>query len=162
MRLGNRPFLLAGITVLVAIGILRVFNGTGTQAEASDTSGPLVAIDAYHQALAGGDREGAVALLAEDVLIQEGGHVETREEYLSHHLAADMEFASQVPGEREVLRATRVGDVAWVASSSIMDGEFNGSPVSAAGAELMVLSRMDGMWKIRSIHWSSHSKKAGG
>lgn len=162
MRLGNRPFVLAGITALLAIGVFMVVGRTGAQVEGGDTSGPLVAIDAYHKALAEGDSAAAVALLTDDILVQEGGHVENREEYLGHHLGADMEFASQVPSKREVLRATRVGDVAWVASSSVMEGEFNGRPIAAVGAELMVLSRQDGIWKIRSIHWSSYNKRAGG
>jgi ketosteroid isomerase-like protein len=160
MKMGKRLFILTGVMLSVALGLAIVDSGTKSMAEGGDPSGPLATLDAFHGALASKDSAGAVALLADDVLIQEGGHVETRDEYLNHHLGADMEFASQVPTRREVLRAIREGDVAWVASSTHMEGEFKGQPVLAGGAELVVLSRLNGAWRIRSVHWSSYNKKA--
>jgi len=162
MKMKNRLFIFTGVVLLVAGGLFIVDSGTESMAEGGDTSGALAVIEAFHSALASKDSVGAMGLLADDVLVQEGGHIETRDEYLGHHLGADMEFASQVPGEREVLRSVREGDVAWVASKSQVEGEFNGRPVLAAGAELMVLSKANGVWKIRLIHWSSYNKKPGG
>lgn len=46
----------------------------------------------YHKALENNDKETALKLLSDDVLIQESGHLETAEEYKSHHLMSDMEF----------------------------------------------------------------------
>ena len=162
MKTGKRLFIFTGVVLFVAGGLFILDRGTESMAEGVDTSGALAALEAFHNSLASGDSAAVEALLAEDVLVQEGGHVETREEYLSHHLGADMEFASQVPNQRTVLRVDREGDVAWVASSSLMEGEFKGQSVLAAGAELMVLSRVSGVWKIRSIHWSSYNKRASG
>ncbi len=38
-------------------------------------------------------------------------------------------------------------------------GEFRGRPVNSAGAELMVLTRVQGTWKISAIHWSSRTRR---
>ena len=81
--------------------------GAASPVWAGDLEDAIAAVEAYHQALADKDSVGARALLAADAIILEGGHAETLDEYLSHHLMADMEFTSQVPGEREVLRYRR-------------------------------------------------------
>ena len=38
------------------------------------------------------------------------------------------------------------------------EGTFDGSPVNFVSAQLAVLSRQDGAWRIRSIHWSSRRR----
>ena len=116
-------------------------------------------VDAYHEALAVGDRDTAVRLLSAEVMVLESGGVETAEEYLSHHLAADMAYSAAVPSQRQVIEAVVEGDVGWVISSSSSRGEFRGREIDSAGAELMVLSKEAGGWKIRVIHWSSRSRK---
>ena len=113
----------------------------------------------YHNALKAKDKATALKLLSEDVLIQEGGHLETAEEYESHHLMADMEFSSAVSGKREVIEAIVEDNIGWVVSSSSMIGEFRGRVVDSIGAELMVLKKENGSWKIRVIHWSSRKNK---
>ncbi len=162
MNKNKRLLTLAGAVLLVTCGLIFVDNGTESRAADGYSEGALAAVEAFHNALVSADSAAAAAILADDVLIQEGGHIETREEYLGHHLGSDMEFASQVPSEREVLRAVTQGDVAWIASSTKMEGEFHGQPILAAGAELMVLSKMNGVWRIRAIHWSSYNKRATG
>lgn len=158
----KRLVILAGAVLLVAAGLVFVDSRSESSAADESNKGALAAVEAFHSALASTDSAAAAAILADDVLIQEGGHIETREEYLSHHLGSDMKFAAQVPSKREVLRAVTLGDVTWIASSTRIEGEFNGQPVLAAGAELMVLSRMNGAWRIRAIHWSSYNKRATG
>src|SRR5687767_1734260 len=60
--------------------------------------GAAATVDAFHAALGRGDTRSAVALLADDALIFEGGGVErTKQEYASHHLAADAAFSQAVP-----------------------------------------------------------------
>ena len=83
--------------------------------------------------------------------------METREEYLSHHLSADMAFAASVERTPESLLVTILGDVAWVVSSSRTIGMVRDRPIDSRGAELMVLSREGGEWRIHAIHWSSRS-----
>ena len=116
-------------------------------------------VEAYHNALAGGDADAAVNLLSEDVIIRESGHMENAEEYKSHHLETDMEFSAAVKSIREVIQAVVEGDAGWVISSSTVKGEFRGREINSAGVELMVLSKESGSWKIRAIHWSSRRLK---
>ena len=55
-------------------------------------------VDRFHAALRAGDTDGALALLAEDVLIlEQGGAERSRDEYAAHHLGADAAFAAAVP-----------------------------------------------------------------
>ena len=113
----------------------------------------------YHQALEATDKETALKLLSDDVVIQESGYLETAEEYKSHHLMSDMAFSAAVSGKREVIEAVVEGNIGWVMSSSSMVGEFRGREINSIGAELMILKKENGSWKIRAIHWSSRKNE---
>ena len=130
-----------------------------TATASRDSAAVADAVARYHRALADGDSTAALALLAEDALVLESGGVESRAEYRSHHLPADMEFARAVRSERAAGRIVVRGDVAWASSSSTTQGEFRGRPVNSSGAELMVLSREPDGWRIRAIHWSSRTRR---
>ena len=69
-----------------------------TQIDVGDSSDVAATVDRFHAALSAGDSTGALALLADDAVILESGGVETRDEYRSHHLPADIAFAQAVPG----------------------------------------------------------------
>ena len=129
---------------------------TGNESGAAEIK---AVVEAYHNALAGGDVDAAVNLLSENVIILESGHMENAEEYKLHHLEADMEFSAAVRSIRDVIQAVVEGDVGWVISSSTVKGEFWGREINSAGVELMVLSTESGSWKIRAIHWSSRRLK---
>jgi ketosteroid isomerase-like protein len=117
-------------------------------------------VDAFHTALEHGDTEGALALLADDVLIFESGDAErSRAEYAEHHLAADAAFSAAVPSIRSRRVARADGDGAWVASESRTTGAFNGRPVDSLTVETMVLRRAADGWRITHIHWSSHAAR---
>lgn len=126
---------------------------------ASDSAAVVQAVEAYHAALRGGDAEAALALLADDVRIAESGGLETREEYRSHHLPGDMAFAGAVKRVPGTIHVTVLGDVAWAVSSSRTTGTFRERAIDSNGAELMVLTRHDGAWRIRAIHWSSRQAR---
>ena len=126
-------------------------------APASDSAaGPAAVAAAYYAALAAGDATAAEALLAEDAIVLESGVVESRAEYIAHHLAADIAFSRAVPQVRSDIHVVLAGDVAWVSARSRATGEFRGRTIRSAGAELIVLSRGADGWRIRAIHWSSH------
>ena len=131
-------------------------------AQAPDSAAVVAAVDAYHAALESGDTAAVRSLLTDDAIVQEGGGIETRTEYFSHHLSADMAFAAAAPGERSVERVTVRGDVAWVASSSERSGTYRDRAIDMRGAELMVLRRVDGKWRIAVIHWSSRAPGVNG
>jgi hypothetical protein len=105
--------------------------------------------------LSTGDTAGINALLYPDLKVLEGGTVENLQEYLSHHLSADIEFAKAVKEKRSSFTYRCAGDVAWLISTSTATGTFNGRDINSDGAELLILSRTKKGWQIRAIHWSS-------
>ena len=125
---------------------------------AQDASGAAETATRFHQLLASGDSAAAVRLLAPDLIVVEGGYVETRAEYLAHHLGADMEFARAAAGNRQVLSAKVEGDVAWIVSASTARGKMRGRDIDSRGAELIVLTRSNDEWLIRAVHWSSQRR----
>lgn len=132
------------------------------QSAASDSAAVASTVNGYHAALARGDSAGALRLLAADAVILENGSLETREEYRSHHLPADIEFAQAVPTRRGAVQITVSGDLAWASSASVTQGSYRERAINSAGAELMVLSRTEAGWVIRAIHWSSRTLRSGG
>ncbi|HEX9893759.1 MAG TPA: nuclear transport factor 2 family protein [Gemmatimonadales bacterium] len=136
----------AAIAILTPVGAL-------SAAAPSDSSEVAAIVERYHAAL---------ALLADDVVILESGGRESRDDYRAHHLAADIAFARAVLSQRGPMTVRVRGDVAWVTGTSTTQGEYRGRPVNSTGAELMVLSREAGGWRIRAIHWSSRSRRPGG
>jgi hypothetical protein len=99
-------------------------------------------------------------LLSPDLRVLEGGSVENRQEYLSHHLSEDIEFAKAVKSERTSVSYRCGGAVSWLISTSISKGSFGGREINSDGAELMILSRTPTGWKIRAVHWSSARRQS--
>jgi ketosteroid isomerase-like protein len=128
---------------------------TGHSAVADESKDVTSTVDAFHDALQRGDGAAAMKLLGPDVIIQEGGGIETRSEYESHHLNADMAFAKAVPSTRSNVRVQVNGDTAWLTSASRTEGTFNEKPINSRGVELIVLTKTADGWRIRAIHWSS-------
>ncbi len=124
---------------------------------ASDSAAARATVEAFHTALTRGDSSAVLRLLAADAVILEDGSQETREDYRTHHLAADIAFAKAVPAKAGEIQVTVSGDVAWSSSTRVTQGKFRGRRVNSAGAELMVLSRTATGWEIRAIHWSSRN-----
>lgn len=145
----------ASILTIAAFWLPVVAFPAAAQTTAADSAAVVAAVRAFGQALQAGDTATVGALLADDVLVAESGGVETRAEYLAHHLPADIAFAAAVQRDPGLLHVTLSGDVAWVMSTSHTTGTFRGRAIDSAGAELMVLSRDGDTWRIRAVHWSS-------
>ena len=142
---------------LIALGGLLA---TPAVVQAQSVEADVIAvIDSYHSALASGDSVTALAMLADDVTILESGNVEDKEHYRSGHLAGDMRFAAAVPRERSDITVTLMGDVACAWSTSITEGQMGEREINSQGAELMVVAREGGAWKIKAIHWSSRARR---
>lgn len=139
-----------------ALGVAALVLPAEVSAQAPAELEAVVA--AYHEALAAGDSVAALALLADDVVILEGGGLETKEQYRSGHLAGDMRFAQAVPRERGAMSVEVVGDVGWAWSTSVTTGRMGDREIDAQGAELMVLAFEEGAWRIKAIHWSSRAR----
>ena len=125
----------------------------------SDSIAVMRTASRFHEALQNGDTAMVNTLLSSDVRVLEGGDVENRAQYIAHHLAADIEFAKAVRGERTVVSYVRQGNVAWLVSTSTGIGKFAGRDIDSVGAELMILSRTKKGWQIRAIHWSSSKRQ---
>lgn len=126
---------------------------------APDRDAIAATVQSFHDALARGDRAAAMALLADDAQILESGHRETREQYERGHLGSDIDFAKAIPSTRGAFIVRQEGNVAWTTSTSRSTGRMHSTEIDAEGAELMVLAQEGDRWKIRAIHWSSHSHR---
>lgn len=153
----RRGLPLVALVAAAAAGCSTANVRTQPHAAASDSAEVVHVIESYHTALARADTAAAMALLAADAIILESGGMETREEYRSHHLPADMAFAGAVPRERSSIVVRVHGNTAWAASTSTVRGTFRDREIDARGAELMVLRRTSDGWRIEAIHWSSRS-----
>ena len=129
------------------------------QASPGDSAAVVEVIERYHAALTAGDTAAAMSLLAPNVVVLESGGIESREEYRSHHLPADMAFAKAVARERGPIQVRVNGNTAWAASTSVTQGTLRDREINSQGAELMVLRRTDDGWRIEAIHWSSRNRR---
>lgn len=145
--------------VFALLAVLLSATALAAQTTPSDSAAVAAVVQDFHQSLAAGDSARIAGLLAPDATILESGGVETRAEYLGHHLPADIAFARAVPGGRDPVRVRVAGDAAWTTSTSTTKGTFRGRKVDSSGAELMVLTRSPAGWRIAAIHWSSRARK---
>lgn len=126
----------------------------------AEAQAAVAAVDAFHQALACGDRAAAAALMAKDALIYESGGVErSKAEYAAHHLSADAAFAQAVRRTLTRRQVRAEGGSAWVASEASVVGTFKGRAINSRSVETMVLRRAGPAWRIVHIHWSSADVK---
>ena len=141
-----------------ALASLPALAGPALAQANGDSAAVVTVVDGYHRALAEGDSSAVLALLADDAVIIESGSIESRQEYRSHHLPADIAFARAVKGTRSPVQVAVRGDVAWTTGTSTTRGSYRGKAVNSSGAELMVLTRAGDSWKISAIHWSSRNR----
>src|SRR5688572_21289961 len=127
----------------------------GSTTATHDDAEVAAVLESFYGAIKRGDPKAAMSVIAPDALFVESGKLETREQYETNHLPADIDFEKQVTGKRDPLRITFKDDAAWVIATTTYDGKFEGAPVQFVSAQLMVLSKDADAWKIRSIHWSS-------
>ncbi len=125
---------------------------------AEDPAGVTATFEAFYAAMKTGDTTAAMRTIAPDAVFVEGGRLETRAEYENNHLPADIEFERAVSGKRSPLSITFNGNSAWVIATTEYEGTFENAPVNFISAQLMVLTKTDGPWSIRSVHWSSRRR----
>lgn len=147
------------MAALALLAIARSAHGQSRPA-IGDSAAALAVVAQYEAALSAGDSAMAVSLLAEDLLVMESGAIQTRAEYLAHHLGADMKASAGSKAERTVIRVSTVGDAAYIVTKTVRSGTGAEGSSGSELAELMVLSRTSAGWKIRAIHWSSRRRRA--
>jgi len=118
----------------------------------------IAVMESFYGAMKTGDTAAAMQNIAPDAVFVESGRLETRAEYETNHLPADIGFEKQVTGKRSPWQIKFQGDTAWGIASTDFVGTFDGSPVDFVSTQLAVLTRQDGAWRIRSIHWSSRRR----
>lgn len=109
----------------------------------------------FHAALKAADVSAVKRVLAEDVIIFEGGGVErSRAEYESHHMAADMAFLKDLSVETLEHHVRVQGDSAVSLARSKVSGQFKEKSIDHTGMETITLQKRNGNWQITHIHWS--------
>ena len=117
-------------------------------------------VDAFHTALATGDRDAVLATLTDTVAIYEQGWVESsKAEYANEHLGEDLKFARSTKSEQTRRTGLLTGDLAFVTTEGHTTGTFEGKPVDSITLETMILRRTSDGWRIVHIHWSSRKPK---
>ena len=127
-------------------------------AQTNDRTDVTAVVDGFYGAMKRGDVAGVMRAVAPDAVFLEGGRQETRAEYETGHLPGDIDFERVVNSKRGPLTVNINGDTAWVVGMADYEGSFKGKPVNFTLAQLMVLTRTNGQWLIRSVHWSSRSR----
>lgn len=84
----------------------------------ADPAAVAQVVRTFHEAHATGDSNGVKQFLAPDAVIMESGGLETREQYVSHLLTGDIQFAQAVTTHRNPHQITVSGDVAWASSTT--------------------------------------------
>jgi len=148
-------FLFPLVILALALTSWLLEPGTASGRSAPDSSQVVATVTEFHQALEAGDGDGAIALLSPDAVIAENGDVETRAEYASHHLEADMAFARAVDRKAELIQVVVTESSAWITSETETRGTYRGRGVESRGVETVVLRKRDEGWRISAIHWSS-------
>lgn len=154
-------------TAVLLLAALALSTGSlasqgGAPGSASDSSDVAALVRRFDALMAAGDSTSLLALLADDAVILESGGLETRAEFRSHHLPADIAFARAIKGQQGPITVRVQGNVAWASSTTTVEGELRGRVINSVSAELMVFSRENGGWKIRAIHWSSRNRRPPG
>lgn len=124
-------------------------ENSGTETDAGKV------ISQFHKAIKKGHKKKARSLLADDIIIFEGGRVErSADDYANHHMLADMEYLAKIHTQVLEHSVQVNGDTAYSMSRTKSSGQFKGKYVNSEGMESMVLQKKDGEWKIVHIHWS--------
>lgn len=123
-------------------------------------SEPQETVAAFHAALASGDKDKAIAMMAPDISIYESGYVErSRDEYAGHHLPEDIKFAKLAT--RKVLQHTQRKDgnlaIVWEETETL--AKLKGKDVRLLGTETTLLQKTGDNWSIVHVHWSSRKPK---
>jgi ketosteroid isomerase-like protein len=141
--------------VLGALAAAVMISGCSSTPAPPNPAEVTAVVESFYGAIKKGDSAVAMSFIAPDAVFLESGKLETRAEYEANHLPADIAFEKQVDGTRQPMQVTFKDDVAWVIALTDYAGTFEGDPVDFVSAQLVVLTRDAGTWRIRSIHWSS-------
>lgn len=145
---------------LLSILFLLLYSFNAAFSQTSDEEDQIIqTLNAFAQAIVDNNSEVASKLLAEDIRILEGGGMETKQEYLSHHFHSDGKFLRAMDRSIDARTVFTEGSTAWVTTQSHLQGTYNDRQVNLTSLELAVLKKVSNQWKITALHWSSSSRK---
>lgn len=147
----RKPFLTA---LLLLLGTTISFGQQGSQEKTV-----INALNSFHQAIVKNNVSKAGKLLGDSARILEGGNIETKQEYLSHHFHSDGKFLSAMNREVDSRTVTVEGNTAWVSTQTHTRGTYSDRKLDLNSLELAVLQKINGNWKITALHWSSNTRK---
>ncbi|WP_262696077.1 DUF4440 domain-containing protein [Kordiimonas aquimaris] len=117
-------------------------------------SDPGLVADALYTALREGDEAAVEKILAEDVLILEGGHAQTsRADYMGGHMKSDMAFLPNVNSATLDRKVAQAGDLAWVITHSRTQGSYRDKEIDELSREMLVMKHDGHNWRVTLIHW---------
>ncbi len=110
----------------------------------------------FHQALKGADVDTVRKILADDVIIFEGGGVErSLDEYAEHHMQADFAFTKEMQITLLEHHVKENANTAISMSRSHMKGRYKDKEIDGKSMETLLLRKTAEQWKIIHIHWSN-------
>ena len=116
-------------------------------------------LESFQQAIISNDIKKAKEILSESARILEGGNIETKEEYLSHHFHSDGKFLSSMKREVESQNVSIKGNIAWISTKTHLSGNYNERKLDLNSLELAILKKEESIWNIMALHWSSAGRK---
>lgn len=117
-------------------------------------SDPGLVADALYAALRTGDENAVEKILAEDVLILEGGHAQSsRADYMGGHMKSDMAFLPNVNSTTLDRKVSQAGDLAWVITHSRTQGSYRDKEIDELSREMLVMKHDGHNWRVTLIHW---------
>lgn len=115
---------------------------------------PALVADALFAALQSGNAEAVKKILAEDVVILEGGHAQTsRIDYMSGHMKSDMAFLPNITNTILDRKVSQAGDLAWVITQSKTEGQYKDTVIDELSREMLVMKHDGHNWRVILIHW---------
>ncbi|MBV7317634.1 DUF4440 domain-containing protein [Shewanella sp. NIFS-20-20] len=117
---------------------------------------PEQLVSTLHQALATGNTALIQQVLADDVVIFEGGFAErSLAEYASHHMAADIAYLSTMTVTVLEQDIEVMGNMAYAMTmTQLVADDQNAEVVERVTLETLILQRIEGRWQIVHVHWS--------
>lgn len=125
-------------------------------ANAAPLQNPADVAAAFSAALKNGDANLVDQLLADDVLILEGGHAQTsKADYMAGHMKSDMAFLPHIDIEILSQDIGQAEGIAWVTTHSKMVGTYNGKAIDLNSRGFLLLKHNGTDWKISLVEWAA-------
>lgn len=147
---------------IMAFGICAVLfllpqSGTAQIQPVSETDSiqAVETLHAFRDAIISGDRLKAGQEMSEDAIVMQAGQQCDRETYINKHIIPECKYVYSVNQSVDHRILRQRGNLIWISSSYNVKVQHQGDkPVHRKLAELAILRKEKGSWKIDMIHWS--------